>query len=163
MELEGSYCRDELDFGMMCFCGEVAPLCKSKSKPNPGRRFFECSNYMNEEYCRFFCWYDPPPNSTKRKGLRPMKVWKVREMGKASEQAESSSTPLKKNEEQWHIEGNAMQMKIDAMHEEIQKLKVPNPVKQGISKWKVLFYGFLGWLMYYLCTSFGKGNQLALP
>ncbi|KAH7854578.1 hypothetical protein Vadar_015537 [Vaccinium darrowii] len=46
MELEGSYCGDEIEFGMMCFCGEIAPFCKSTSKRNPGRRFFGCSNYM---------------------------------------------------------------------------------------------------------------------
>ncbi|KAH7862245.1 hypothetical protein Vadar_001997 [Vaccinium darrowii] len=36
MELEGSYCGDEIDFGIMCFCEERAPLCKSKSNANPG-------------------------------------------------------------------------------------------------------------------------------
>jgi len=75
---------------------------------------------------------------------------------------ESSLTPFKKHE-QIHHEGNAMQMRIEAMQMEIEKLKAANVVKHhaqeslnlGTSKWKVLFYGFLGWLMYYLYTSFG--------
>lgn len=95
------------------------------------------------------------------------------EMGKASEQATSSWTPLKKNEE-IHGEGYALQMKIDAMQEEIEKLKVANPVnrptqesqRMGTSMWKVLFYAFVGWLVYNLYTSLytssGKGNHLAL-
>jgi len=91
-------------------------------------------------------------------------------MGKPSEQVESNSTPLKKNEE-IHGERNAWQMKIDAMQEEIEKLKVANPVNRptqesqnmGTSMWKVLFYAFVGWLVYYLYNSSGKGNHLALP
>ncbi|KAG5550661.1 hypothetical protein RHGRI_015567 [Rhododendron griersonianum] len=37
--------RDDPDFGIICFCGEPAPLTKSETQKNPGRRFFGCTNY----------------------------------------------------------------------------------------------------------------------
>ncbi|KAI8557127.1 hypothetical protein RHMOL_Rhmol05G0311200 [Rhododendron molle] len=45
--MEGSIssddCRDDPDFVIICFCGEPAPLIKSTTPKNPGRRFFGCT------------------------------------------------------------------------------------------------------------------------
>ncbi|KAG5550658.1 hypothetical protein RHGRI_015566 [Rhododendron griersonianum] len=55
--MEGSissdYGGDDPDFGIFCFCGEPAPLTKSTTQSNPGRRFFGCANFK----VRF--WYEP--------------------------------------------------------------------------------------------------------
>lgn len=75
---------------------------------------------MNEEHCTFFCWYDPLLNFKNKKGLRPTKI----------RQLDKNSTPFKKHE-QIHGKGNAMQMKIDAMPMEIEKLKLSNIVNHS--------------------------------
>ncbi|KAM7272802.1 hypothetical protein ACFE04_027466 [Oxalis oulophora] len=38
----------------MCRCGVVADLMTSKTKGNPGRRFYTCSNRR----CNYFLWHD---------------------------------------------------------------------------------------------------------
>lgn len=88
-----------------------------------------------------------------------MKIWNVREVGKASEQAESSLTPFQKNDE-IHNKRNAIVMKIDTMQAEIENLKVAN---RGTSKRKLWLYGFVGLFMYYLYNWKNSGNHLALP
>ncbi|KAF7143855.1 hypothetical protein RHSIM_Rhsim05G0224100 [Rhododendron simsii] len=48
--MEGSIssddCGDDPDFVLICFCGEPAPLIKSRTPKNPGRRFFGCTKYL---------------------------------------------------------------------------------------------------------------------
>ncbi|XP_020965747.1 uncharacterized protein LOC110266124 [Arachis ipaensis] len=42
-----------------CFCGYHAIICKSTTTENPGRLFFGCPMYKeNQPYCKFFAWVD---------------------------------------------------------------------------------------------------------
>ena len=48
-----------LSFGsnFYCFCGVPAPLMRSWTDDNPGRRFVGCGNYKMKP-CKFFDWVD---------------------------------------------------------------------------------------------------------
>ncbi|KAM6541092.1 hypothetical protein CsatB_005539 [Cannabis sativa] len=43
-----------------CYCGDLAYVWTSSSRTNPGRRFFGCPHYENNESrgCDYFCWID---------------------------------------------------------------------------------------------------------
>ncbi|XP_058214660.1 F-box/kelch-repeat protein At3g06240-like isoform X2 [Rhododendron vialii] len=75
--MEGSIssddCRDDPDFVIICFCGEPAPLIKSRTPKNPGRRFFGCAKYLTGNGCGFFCWYEPSIGQA-RSDLGPISV-----------------------------------------------------------------------------------------
>ncbi|CAI9301574.1 unnamed protein product [Lactuca saligna] len=44
-----------------CYCGDRVGMWTSWTRKNPGRRFFGCPNYMDEEKdCGYFRWIDPP-------------------------------------------------------------------------------------------------------
>lgn len=55
LQMEGRSCgsRDDPDFGLICFCGEVAPFKTSNSQNNPGRRYFGCPKFK----VRLELWY----------------------------------------------------------------------------------------------------------
>ncbi|KAG5550655.1 hypothetical protein RHGRI_015566 [Rhododendron griersonianum] len=88
--MEGSissdYGGDDPDFGIFCFCGEPAPLTKSTTQSNPGRRFFGCANF---KACGFFCWYEPSIGEA-RSDLGPMRVQTKTKALRAVERCESS-------------------------------------------------------------------------
>ncbi|KAI8535663.1 hypothetical protein RHMOL_Rhmol10G0191800 [Rhododendron molle] len=42
--------RDVPDFGNLCFCGELAPLKKSGTQKNLGRRFFGWKKYKMKTF-----------------------------------------------------------------------------------------------------------------
>ncbi|MED6222143.1 hypothetical protein PIB30_061617 [Stylosanthes scabra] len=43
---------------LTCYCGEPPVLKCSKTKENPGRRFWSCTNYDIGRGCNFFSWAD---------------------------------------------------------------------------------------------------------
>ncbi|KAB1212735.1 hypothetical protein CJ030_MR3G018224 [Morella rubra] len=56
LEVDGDSC--------LCFYELKARMMTSKTRGNPGRRFFDCSQYSNSSLrhlaCNFFEWIDPP-------------------------------------------------------------------------------------------------------
>ncbi|KAM6542851.1 hypothetical protein CsatB_007298 [Cannabis sativa] len=52
--------KNSLDGHPHCYCGDLAYVWTSSSRANPGRRFFGCSHYENNESrgCDYICWID---------------------------------------------------------------------------------------------------------
>ncbi|KAM6563529.1 hypothetical protein CsatB_023527 [Cannabis sativa] len=52
--------RNSLQGHPHCYCGDLAYVWTSSSRANPGRRFFGCPHYENDESraCDYFCWID---------------------------------------------------------------------------------------------------------
>ncbi|MED6106294.1 hypothetical protein PIB30_003705 [Stylosanthes scabra] len=48
---------------LMCYCGDPPLLKGSRTKENPGRRFWGCPHYDTGKGCRFFTWADEEPSS----------------------------------------------------------------------------------------------------
>ncbi|KAF7147696.1 hypothetical protein RHSIM_Rhsim03G0122200 [Rhododendron simsii] len=96
------------DFWIFCFCGEPAPLRKSGTQKNPGRRFFGCANYK-------------PCHLQGRADLGPMMVQTKTKVVTTVEQCESSvSMSISEEIQRTTI---AMQIKIEAMQKEIDALQ----------------------------------------
>ncbi|KAG5550660.1 hypothetical protein RHGRI_015567 [Rhododendron griersonianum] len=75
--------RDDPDFGIICFCGEPAPLTKSETQKNPGRRFFGCTNYKYEPSIgQARSDLGPMRVQTKTKDLRTVEQWQSSDKNK---------------------------------------------------------------------------------
>ncbi|KAG5548687.1 hypothetical protein RHGRI_014138 [Rhododendron griersonianum] len=80
-----------------CLCGNPAPLRRSKTIANPGRRFLGCANYeIKEKRCKYFYWVDPPTRENELEPKNAELEHRLEDMEKKNQQLNKENKKLKK-------------------------------------------------------------------